>query len=143
MEKHLRLVIKCILISSWYIIVLSKTNILQRGATEQLALLSVSIGMALVEVMQRTVFCCLQVDCNLCRCRNGRVSCTHTRCEEEEEEDTPCMRCRFSPRDPVCGPDGRTYQSRCYATECVGLSSVQLLPGPCTRYVRHIVILVC
>ena len=82
----------------------------------------------------------LQVDCNICGCRFGRLSCTHRRCDggnqtQIENRRARCLRCHFQPRNPVCGPNGRTYASYCHAVECVGLPPVTLLRGPCTDYV--------
>lgn len=85
----------------------------------------------------------LQVDCNFCGCRFGRLSCTHRHCDGDnqtqvENRNARCLCCRFKPREPVCGPNGRTYASYCHAVECVGLSPVTLLRGPCTDHVRPI-----
>lgn len=82
----------------------------------------------------------LQVDCNICGCRFGRLSCTHRQCDagnqiQIENRKARCLRCHFQPRNPVCGPNGRTYASYCHAVECVGLPPVTLLRGPCTDYV--------
>ena len=84
------------------------------------------------------------MDCNRCACKNGRLSCTRRECEPDEQvnedEDDPmeernCRSCGTMRRQPVCGRDGRTYASMCYAVNCRGLSADQLTEGSCMRRV--------
>ena len=76
------------------------------------------------------------------------VACTRRACEEEEEEgddtDDPeeernCRACGAMRADPVCGRDGRTYASRCFATVCRGLNASDIRPGPCSMQVGNFV----
>ena len=82
-----------------------------------------------------------QVDCNMCGCRNGKITCTHRTCEVDDDDDgdddeeEACETCRKQSRSPVCGPDSRTYHSACYAINCLGYSPADLRPGPCSSYV--------
>ena len=96
----------------------------------------------------------LQIGCNRCRCRNGIVSCTRYDCDDDDEEDDGeddvgddpddleedrnCRRCAFMRSDPVCGNDGRTYPSRCFAVNCRGLDDADVVDGPCSRRVNSI-----
>ena len=86
-----------------------------------------------------------QVDCNLCTCRRGELACTRRLCEDDEDdeddEEDPedvrnCRACGAMRANPVCGDDGRTYPSRCFAVSCRGLDAEDLTPGPCSSRVR-------
>lgn len=87
----------------------------------------------------------MQLDCNLCKCSNGELFCTRRLCEEdddENDEDVPpeernCRECGAMRAFPVCGNDGKTYPSRCFAVNCRGLDSEDLTPGPCSSRVRE------
>ena len=73
----------------------------------------------------------VDVDCNVCRCRRGKVSCTRRPCPGQRE----CRDiCRNATRGPVCGPGGVTFPSRCVAT-CFGLNDSELLDEPCSNRV--------
>lgn len=84
------------------------------------------------------------MDCNRCVCKNGEVFCTRRDCEDDEEEEDDerdpmdvrnCRACGAMRAEPVCGDDGRTYPSRCFAVTCRGLNADDLAPGPCSRRV--------
>lgn len=88
------------------------------------------------------------MDCNRCVCRNGALKCTRRECEEDQEEgvdvDDPveernCRSCGMMRAEPVCGVDGRTYPSRCFAVTCRQLNPDTLTAGSCARRVKKIV----
>ncbi len=85
-----------------------------------------------VELSHGEVF---DVDCNMCGCRNGKVTCTNRKCEGDDENEGSCKSCRKQSRSPVCAPDGLTYYSACYAVNCAGHSPVDLRSGACSSYV--------
>ena len=73
----------------------------------------------------------INVDCNVCRCRRGRVSCTRRPCPGQTE----CrMMCRNATGGPVCGPGAVTFPSRCVAN-CFGVKDSELIDGPCSNRV--------
>ena len=81
--------------------------------------------------------------CNLCGCNNGRLTCTDIEeCEDEGEEDDEeerrCERCQDAPQRLVCGRDGRTYRSRCFAINCSRLTADDILEGPCSSQVNSL-----
>ena len=93
-----------------------------------------------------------QLDCNRCNCRNGVLTCSRRTCgdddngeEDDDDNGDPsdpeperrCRQCGAMRAEPVCGKDGRTYPSRCFATECRGLDTEDLTPGPCSKQVNH------
>ncbi len=79
-----------------------------------------------------------EVDCNRCGCRNGKITCTNRKCEDDDDSDEGlCQSCRKQPRSPVCAPDGRTYHSACYAINCLGHLQVDLRRGACASYVSE------
>lgn len=55
--------------------------------------------------------------------------------EEEDDDETMCRMCESMPRGVVCGPDGRTYPSRCAAMRCGGFSADEISDGPCANTV--------
>ena len=79
------------------------------------------------------------------------ISCTRRECDDDDEEDEEddvgedpddseedrnCRRCRSLRAEPVCGSDGRTYPSRCFAMNCRGLDADDIVSGPCSRKVN-------
>ena len=85
----------------------------------------------------------------MCGCNNGRLTCTDIEgCEDEGEEDDEeerrCERCQDAPQRLVCGRDGRTYRSRCFAMNCSSLRDIDILDGPCSSQVsKKILLLLC
>ena len=78
----------------------------------------------------------------MCGCNNGRLTCTDIEeCKDEEEGDDErkrrCERCQDVPQSLVCGRDGRTYRSRCFAVNCSSLRDVDVLDGPCSSQVAQ------
>ena len=76
----------------------------------------------------------LQVDCNLCGCRNGELRCTRRKCEERKLTDR-CQECLSAPQEQVCGINGVTYPSGCVATYCAGLAPFDFFNGSCPSVV--------
>ena len=75
------------------------------------------------------------------------MSCTRRDCEDEDEDDIDnptdpeeernCRACAsMRSASPVCGNDGRTYPSACFAMNCRGLDRSDIVPGPCSRRVK-------
>ena len=77
----------------------------------------------------------VNVDCNVCRCRRGKVSCTRRPCLGQQECRASC---RNATKGPVCGPGAVTFPSRCVAT-CFGLNDSELIDGPCSNRVSSTV----
>lgn len=82
----------------------------------------------------------LMVDCNRCACKNGYLACTRRACAEvgdsqnqDPEEDRNCRSCASMRLEPVCGDDGLTYPSRCFAMNCRRLNASQFRNGSCSR----------
>ena len=67
-----------------------------------------------IQYQHRDVFA---VDrCNRCKCLNGKI--TRRKCRRhdgDDDDETPCDMCRDIPIDPVCGPNGVTYDNLCTA----------------------------
>ena len=87
------------------------------------------------------------MDCNRCACINGRLSCTRRECEQDEVgvdvyDSVPernCRICGLLKYLPVCGIDGITYPTVCFAVTCRGLSIDELTEGSCTGRVSQAV----
>ena len=84
----------------------------------------------------------------MCGCNNERLTCTDIEeCENEGEEDDEqerkCERCQDAPQRLVCGRDGRTYRSQCFAMNCSGLRDIDVLDGPCSSQVSKTKLYTC
>lgn len=54
-----------------------------------------------------------------------------------------CRDCKMEERKvPVCGRDGHTYRSACFAVHCAGLDLNDTMPGRCSNYVRLSLVIV-
>ena len=71
--------------------------------------------------------------------------CTRRKCRDDDndDDDTPCDRCRNMPYNPVCGPNGVTYHNLCTAQFCAGLDPVEVSPGPCSTQVNRTQLAIC
>ena len=68
----------------------------------------------------------------MCGCSDGEVSCTEFTCDDGESgEEDGCEKCQRLPRRLICGANGRTYLSQCFAQNCSGLREVDIVDGPC------------
>ena len=88
-----------------------------------------------------------KIGCNTCLCWNGRLACTKLACSDDNNQggndinndggsDDDCRRCSRSEHvQPVCGPDGITYKSKCQAIYCRNISQFDLRDGACTSSV--------
>ena len=109
----------------------------------------------------------VQLDCNICKCNNGKLFCTRRLCKDDDDADgdgdgdgdgddngdsdgdddtdvskeKKCQRCGNLEKDQVCGNDGKTYLSRCFAVNCRGLDSDTLTIGSCATRVRNYVLI--
>ena len=55
--------------------------------------------------------------------------------EDGPEQDINCRACTRMRKSPVCGNDGRTYPSRCFAVNCRGLGDGEIVDGRCSALV--------
>lgn len=88
------------------------------------------------------------MDCNICKCSNGKLFCTRRLCNDDDGGDDDdddmedasderiCQACGDLVKEPVCGNDGKSYPSSCFAVNCRGLDSETLTAGSCAIRVR-------
>ncbi|XP_055383709.1 reversion-inducing cysteine-rich protein with Kazal motifs, partial [Condylostylus longicornis] len=74
------------------------------------------------------------LECNLCSCFAGEITCTKRQCRLPGISDNSftSLPCKCPPHYvPVCGKNGKTYNSACIA-KCSGLHDIDLEFGPCS-----------
>ena len=72
-------------------------------------------------------------ECRRCVCYDGNLRCVRRReCRTDD-----CYKCRDEKINPVCGRNGRTYQSPCHAMNCGGLTRDLLTLGKCSSIVSQ------
>ncbi len=54
----------------------------------------------------------MQVECNMCRCRNGRLACTNRRCQDADRDDRRKRSEEDSDEDSKSGSSSKSGKSR-------------------------------